>query len=95
VEQEVEIFCELREGSPIYVFGGTGGASAVLAEGHEKAMMRIIDREILERLAPLRRSRDLELGPDLGEPEKPPVPYPLIAQMLVEELIHLNESSRS
>jgi len=95
VEREVEIFRELRGGSPVYVFGGTGGAAAVLAEGEEKATLRVIDREILERLAPLRRLRDRELGSDRGEPERLPVPYPLIAQMLVEELIHRNEPSRS
>lgn len=81
VEREVEIFRELRQGAPIYVFGGTGGAAALLAEGRENEALRIIDREVLERLAPLRHSRDREALP---------VPYPLIAQMLVEELIHLD-----
>lgn len=88
VEREAEIFRELRQGAPIYVFGGTGGAAALLAEEREDGLLRIIDREVLERLAPLRRSRELEAGPAHGEPERPPVPYPLIAQMLVGELIH-------
>jgi hypothetical protein len=91
VEQEVEIFRELRRGEPIYVFGETGGASALLAR---REGLRVIDREVLGRLEPLRRAQeqlDRETLRAPGEPERPPVPYPLIAQMLVEELIHLDE----
>lgn len=86
VEQEVEIFRELRSGAPVYVFGETGGASALLAGGEG---LRVVDREILERLEPLRRSQRQQ-----DEEGRPPVPYPLIAQMLVAELILSLEGER-
>lgn len=91
VEREVEIFREIRRGAPIYVFGETGGAAALLAREHRNESFRVIDREALERLEPLRRSRERETAEAPSEPERPVTPYPLIAQMLVEELIHLDD----
>ena len=89
VEREVEVFHEIRGDAPIYVFGETGGAAALLATERGNGF-RVIDREVLERLEPLRRSREREMG----ETGRPLIPYPLIAQMLVEELIHLDDQPR-
>jgi hypothetical protein len=102
VEQEVEVFQELRPGAPIYVFGETGGAAALLAERGGAAkeaaerggegILRVIDREVLAQVEPLRRSRAQRRGTPTsgvqGQPERSPVPYPLVAQILVGQLIH-------
>lgn len=96
VEEETEIFLRLREGAPIYVFGETGGASALLAKRRGDEALRVIDQEILERLERLHRApaRDHEISRGIAEPEKALVPYPLIAQVLVEELAHLDDLPR-
>jgi SLOG-like protein len=93
VEEEAEIFRELRPGAPVYVFGETGGAAALLAARRGDGAPRVIDREVLERLEH-HRARDRGASRAAAEPGKPPVPYPLIAQMLVEELIHLDDRPR-
>lgn len=88
VEQEYEIFREVGIKAPVYVFGETGGASALLADRRENGV-RVIDREILGQLESLRSSQERNRDRrTLWDPEesRPVVPYPLIAQMLVEEL---------
>lgn len=90
VEEEVEMFQELRRRAPIYVFGETGGAAALLAGRADEGALRIIDREVLARVEPLRRlhaRRQAGTSRERDEAERPPVPYPLVAQVLVEELI--------
>jgi SLOG-like protein len=94
VEEEADIFRELRQAAPIYVFGETGGAAALLAERRGDETLRVIDREVLARVAPLRRSRAQGQKSAAAQPEKPPVPYPLIAQMLVAELVSLDDHRR-
>lgn len=98
VEQEVEIFQQRGRGAPIYVFGETGGAAALMAERSPggASSLRVIDREVLARLAPLRHSRERgqetallrseQRSPPRRAQEGSPVPYPLIAQLLVAEL---------
>jgi hypothetical protein len=96
LEEEVEIFRDLGRGAPIFIFGETGGAAALLAGRSGNEALRVIDREILERLEPLRHSHRPTTETRLAgaESERPLVPYPLIAQALVEELIHLDDSRR-
>jgi hypothetical protein len=92
VEEEAKIFRELRKREPIYVFGETGGAAALLAERRGDETLRVIDREILKRLGPLRRSSERQDTRRVREePVRDLVPYPLIAQTLVEELVQLDE----
>lgn len=85
VEREVEIFREIRGGASIYVFGETGGAAALLAS--KGGDIRVIDRDLLEYLESLRRPLERETAEAPSESERPVTPYPLIAQVLVNELI--------
>jgi hypothetical protein len=76
---EQRIFREIREGAPVYTLASTGGAAALLAERRTPGV-RAIDREILELL-----ERRGEMVSRRGD--QPAVPYALIVQALVHELI--------
>ena len=91
VERELEMFRELRKGYPIYLFERTGGAAAILAE-REESGARVIDREVLNRLETLRRNRAKEERN--AKPERTVVPYPLIAQILVQDLSEKQDRNR-
>ena len=88
VEEELALFGKLRPGTPVYVLGRTGGASALIAEQY-RGKVRVIDAEVLDRVARLRREHpshtNKEDTPREG-PGPPVVPYPLIAQTIVDEL---------
>jgi hypothetical protein len=87
VEEEVGMFLETRSNLPVYVLAKTGGAAAVLAgkgrtHAQRPSRVRIIDEEILDEMRPQLR------GPD-GELREAPlryVPYPLIMQVVVQDV---------
>jgi hypothetical protein len=87
VEQEFEMFREIRRGFPVYIFERTGGAAAILAKRDEPGV-QVLDRDVLSRLRELRR--DAERPPGFLSPDRRPepavMPYPLIAQILVRQL---------
>jgi hypothetical protein len=102
VEEELAVFRELRDRAPIYLFGETGGAAALLGDQvqardprwvHElrytPPTLRVIDREVLAALEQRRHEAGLRPAAPFAtadEPAVPAVPFPLIAQLLVEEL---------
>jgi hypothetical protein len=91
VERELSIFSEYRPGVPIYVIGSTGGASAMIAYKSQRSNVRVIDRELHEKLAGLRREfRPSELRPP-DEVRLPPVAYAVIMQAIVDEIAGLDE----
>ncbi|HSS48403.1 MAG TPA: hypothetical protein VLX28_05610, partial [Thermoanaerobaculia bacterium] len=77
--EEFRIFRELRQDAPVYALASTGGAAALLAERRAPGV-RAIDHEILKLLE--------ERGEmDSRGEGRPAVPYALIVQSLVHELI--------
>ncbi len=76
---ELRIFKQHRQGSPIYLLASTSGAAALLA-GRREPGVRAIDTEVLSSLQGHEELRS-------REGERPVIPYPLIVQVLVHELI--------
>jgi hypothetical protein len=96
VEEELALLGDLQPGTPVYVLGRTGGAAALIAEQYRKKV-RVIDDEVMERIATLRHDhpRIDEKDRDRREESGPPVvPYPLIAQTIVDELAHNQGTKR-
>lgn len=87
---DFEAFAHLRRGAPVYVFALTGGAAASIAErSDDDNVVRRIDQEILEEVSTLRakyRGGDEENRPRIDPEEQPVIPYPLIAQWIVDEI---------
>jgi hypothetical protein len=84
VIEEVELFRRLCEGGKIFVLKSTGGAARLLAEEDRQDDITVIDQEVLEDIA-RRRGRDVAFEARPGE-ARPPVPYPLIMQTLIERI---------
>jgi hypothetical protein len=80
----VELFRRLCEGGKIFVLKSTGGAARLLAEEDRQDDITVIDQEVLEDIA-RRRGRDVAFEARPGE-ARPPVPYPLIMQTLIERI---------
>ncbi len=76
---ELRIFRELRQDAPVYALATTGGAAARLVERREPGV-RAIDTEVMN---PLKEHGELRSR----EGDRPVIPYPLIVQVLVHELI--------
>jgi hypothetical protein len=82
---EVSLFTEQRRGRPVYALRATGGASAILAEQSAPGL-RVIDDEVMARVAERRRGLAGGVPDGEGRAGRPVVPYPLIMQTLVEEI---------
>jgi len=76
---ELRIFRDLRQGAPVYSLATTGGAAARLVESRDPGV-RAIDLEVLRSLPGHEALRS-------REGDRPVIPYPLIVQVLVQELI--------
>jgi hypothetical protein len=86
VEGEAEIFRELRSEAPLYVLERTGGASLILA--HHRKDIRVIDSEIINRVERLKTElpqKELDVLAFKAD-QRPVVPYPLIMQIIVDEV---------
>lgn len=96
VEDEADLFAKQCPRAPIFVFAKTGGAAARLANHQDSPDLRVLDHEVLARLETLRsKLNDLEnRSSSTNETAKTMVPYPLIAQIMVQELADLNLSTR-
>jgi len=95
VERELSFFDEWRKeyrpGAPIYVIGSTGGAAAMIAEKLERANIRVIDRELHEKVSGTHREfRPSELWAP-KEVRLPPVAYAVVMQTIVDEIARLDE----
>ncbi|MFG1384336.1 SLOG domain-containing protein [Xanthobacter versatilis] len=95
VLKEAELFNELYPGHPIYVLEATGGAAAELA-ATGGSRVKVVDVELLDDLARRRADAPPPRGSDdspfpvpkrVGEEEGPVIPYPLIFQTLVAQLM--------
>jgi hypothetical protein len=96
VIEEARLYREMFPGRPIYVLERTGGASALLREKLGADALDAVDERILSRMPPRpsRPERSAE-GAGLFEERslrreaiaKSVIPYPLIVQTIVEELV--------
>ncbi len=87
IEEEVDIFLEVQDRLPIYALTSSGGAASMLLEqrglpSSSRRRIRMIEDEVLGELRPQLRGEN-------GQLEPAPLrytPYPLIMQVVVEEL---------
>lgn len=95
VREEAVIFRELFPQRPLYLMENTGGGTAWLARRGGDPMMKVLDRDILDELREIDptlprperdRSRSAEDEMDRRETPYRYTPYPLIMQLLVEQL---------
>lgn len=84
LEQEVEIALETRPFMPIYVIERTGGAAALLRQRAD-GRLRMIDTEVVSRLDRV-RPRALHELDDRAVNRRALVPYPLVMQLIVDEV---------
>jgi SLOG cluster3 family len=86
VEREVEIFREVEPRASIFVLEQTGGASQLLP--NRRKDVRVMDTPVVERIRERRRERSEAERRVLegSEEDGPVVPYPLIMQMIVDEV---------
>lgn len=77
------LFAELRPRAPIFVLATTSAAAAALAGNRARAIDREILAEHAQLFAELARARRWE---EPADEARHIVPYPLLAQMLVEQL---------
>ncbi len=75
VEEEVDLFRELRPQAPVYALQSTGGASARLKT--TRPYVEVVDRSVKERLAMMNRS---------GDALRPAALYPAVMEQIVMDL---------
>jgi hypothetical protein len=102
---EARLFAEMVPEGRIYALSTTGGAAELLSNEANVNGLRAIDRELMaelesvEREHPPAHDRVDEAGAetrgrDSDEPEEKYVPYPLIAQVIVEEIAGMTDGPR-
>jgi hypothetical protein len=88
VEREAEIFRELRPDASIFVLEQTGGASHLLPS--KRRDVRVMDTPVVERIRESRRSKAEQRVLEGSEEDGPVVPYPLIMQLIVDQVAGAN-----